>query len=334
MKRNKVTLNVLAKEVGLSISTISKSLKDSDEISEETKLLVIEAAKRLGYKGTVVNPKTNKIVAVVIPDVINDFFAQVLTGIEEVATQHNYKVITCLTNESLDKEVAYLDVLDDNSIDGIIIAAAKETQTSNQITHLQRVVDKNIPMVMFDRSIDDVECDKIVVDDVLSAARAVEFLVDRGDKHICMASSISQINVGQLREQGVRKAMESHEDVILNVITSTEEAQFEKRMEDALRYDGIDAVIALDQAAAIIALNKANELNIAIPQDLQIIGYSNGILSRYSYPKMTVIDQHARELGNKAFIRMRNLIDNEDDIKVTRIHTLKTSLLERGTTRK
>lgn len=334
MKKNKVTLSALADQLGLSISTISKSLKNSHEISDETKELVIATAKKMGYKGTMEDPRVHKIIAVVIPDIINAFFAQVLTGIEQMATENDYKIITCLSNESLSKETAYLDVLDNQYIDGFIIAVAEETQIKSSYSHLQKVIDKGIPIVMFDRVVDELECDKIVNDDTLSAARSVKFLVDKGDRAICVVSTISNLSVGRLREEGIRNKIKEYDDVLLNIITSPDEQQFEKRIEDALRYDGIESVIALDQMAGIITLNKARELGIAIPEDLQIICYSNGLLSEYSFPKMTVIDQHAAELGKKTFIRLKNLINNEDEVQVTRIHTLKTSLIERGTTRK
>lgn len=334
MKKNKVTLSALADILGLSISTISKSLKNSHEISDETKELVIATAKKMGYKGAMEDPRAHKIIAVVIPDIINGFFAQALTGIEQMATENDYKIITCLSNESLEKETAYLEVLDNQYIDGFIIAVAEETQIKSSYAHLQKVIDKGIPLVMFDRVVDELECDKIVIDDSLSAARSVKFLVDKGDRAICVVSTISNLSVGRLREEGIRNKIKEYDDVLLNFITSSNENQFEKRIEDALRYDGIDSVIALDQMAGIITLNKARELGIAIPEDLQIICYSNGLLSEYSFPKMTVIDQHAAELGKKTFIRLKNLINIEDEVQVTRIHTLKTSLIERGTTRK
>ncbi len=333
MKKNKVTLSHLAEKLGLSISTISKSLKNSQEISEETKQLVVDTARSMGYKGTVEHPNAHKVIAVVLPDILNGFFAQVLSGIEQIASQSDYKVITCLTNDQKEKEVSYLEVLNTDNIDGFIVAVAEETQVSGDYSHLQNILDRNIPLVLFDRVVEELECDKITNDDLLSGLRTVQFLVEKGDKHVCMVSTISNTSVGKLREEGIRRQIKLYDDVLLNIITNTDEQQFEKRIEDALNYDGIDAIIALDQMAGIIALNKAKELGINIPQDLQIICYSNGLLSEYSYPKMTVVDQHAKELGSKTFIRLQNLINNEEDIKVTRIHTLKTSLLERGTTR-
>lgn len=324
---------MLADKLGLSISTISKSLKNSQEISDETKLLVVTTARQMGYKGTVEEPGAQKVIAVVIPDIINGFFAEALTGIEQIATENDYKIITCLSKESLSKEASYLDVLNNSDVDGFIIAVAEETQMKSSYDHIQEVIDRGIPIVMFDRVVDELECDKIINDDALSGARSVQFLVDKGDRNICVVSSISNLSVGRLREEGIRRKIKEYDDVILNTITSINEKQFNKRIEDALKYDGIEAVIALDQMAGILTLNKARELGIDIPKDLQIICFFNGLLSEYSFPKMTVIDQHPAELGKKTFLRLKNLITNKEEIKVTRIHTLKTSLIERGTTR-
>lgn len=333
MKKNKITLSLLADKLGLSISTISKSLKNSQEISEETKQMVVDMARKLGYKGTVEHPKAHKVIAVVIPDILNSFFAQVLTGIEQIASENDYKVVTCLTNDSNEKEATYMDVLHNDNIDGFIVAVAEETQVSSHYQHLQKIIDRNTPIVLFDRVVEELECDKITNDDLLSGIRTVQFLVEKGDRQLCMISTISKLSVGQLREEGIRRQVSKYDDVLLNIITNTDEEQFAKRIEDALKYDGIDSIIALDQIAGVIALNKAKELGISIPKDLQIVSYSAGVLTEYSYPKMTVVDQHPLELGNKTFVRLRNLINNEEEIKVIRIHTIKTSLIERGTTR-
>ncbi|SCY01017.1 transcriptional regulator, LacI family [Nonlabens sp. Hel1_33_55] len=334
MKKNKVTLSLLAEKLGLSISTISKSLKNSHEISEETKQLVVNTARKMGYKGTVEHPKAHKIIAVVIPDVVNGFFAQVLTGIEQIASENDYKIMTCLTNDSMEKEASFIESLLNDSIDGFIVAVAEETQVAASYNHFKKVLDRKIPLVMFDRVVDELECDKITNDDLLSGIRVVEFLAGKGDKQLCMISGISKLSVGKLREEGIRRQVAQYDDVLLNVITNINEKQLDERLEDALKYDGIDAIIALDQMAGILALNKAKELGINIPKDLQIVCYSNVVTSEYSFPKMTVVDQHAIEMGNKTFTRLRNLINNLEDVKVTRVHTLKTSLLERGTTRK
>lgn len=333
MKKNRVTLKNLAQQLGLSISTISKALNNSPEISEETKKKVLDKADELGYRSNAGIEYGHKTIAVLLPDIKNDFFAQVLTGLEGVASEEGFKIITCLTNESYKKEVDYLTTLSKETIDGFIIAATQETQQLEQYDHFQNIIDADIPLVMFDRVIDQMECDKIVIDDYQSGARAVDALIDSGDRNICMVSLTSTLSVSRLREQGIRNQMAKYDDAIFNVITCEDEQTFQDRVGDALNYDGVQSIIALDQISGKLALNKGMELGRRVPEDLQIISYSDGILSSYSRPKISVMDQHAEELGKKTFIRMQNLINNKDEVKVTRIHTLRTSLIRRETTR-
>ena len=333
MKKNRVTLKNLAQQLGLSISTISKALNNSPEISEDTKKKVLDKADELGYRSNAGIEYGHKTIAVLLPDIKNDFFAQVLTGLEGVASEEGFKIITCLTNESYKKEVDYLTTLSKETIDGFIIAAAQETQKLEQYDHFQDIIDSDIPLVMFDRVIDEMECDKIVIDDYQSGARAVDALIDSGDHNICMVSLTSTLSVSRLREQGIRNQMARYDDAIFNVITCEDEQTFLDRVGDALNYDGVQSIIALDQISGKLALNKGMELGKRVPEELQIISYSDGILSNYSRPKISVMDQHAEELGKKTFIRMQNLINNKDEVKVTRIHTLRTSLIRRETTR-
>ncbi len=333
MKKQKVTLKALSARLGYSVSTISKALNDSPEISGDAKKQIIEVAREMGYKNATSIVKNAKTIAVVLPDVRNDFFAQVLNGLENEASANNYNILTCITNESYDKEVRYLSDLSQKGVDGFIIAVAEETQQSGRYDHFNNLLNNNIPLVMFDRVVDEVPCDKIINDDMLSGAKAVETLMQSGDRNLCMVSTISGVSVGKLREQGIRQSLSRYEDAIFNVIRTTQVDSFRERLKDALQYDGVQSIIALDQIAGIVALNTAHELGIKVPDQLQIICYSNGILSQYSHPQMSVLDQHAGDLGKKTFVRIHNLLNNTDDIKVTRIHTLQSSLLHRGTTR-
>lgn len=333
MKKEKVTLKQLAELLNYSISTISKALNNSEEINSDTKLKIRAAAKEIGYKVSNTDMSTNKTIVVMIPDIRNDFFAQVLNGLEDAATENNFKIITGFSNESYDQEVAYLSALKKETVDGFIIAAAKETQQIEKYEHFEELIDLGIPLVMFDRVIDELECDKIVTDDYQSGRRALESLYESGDTTICMASTISLLSVGKLREKGIRAGVEKNDQINFQVITASDEEEYSRKIEKALKFDGIQSIVALDQIAGVLALNKAHELHIKIPEELQLICYSDGLLSNYSFPKMSVIDQHAPEIGKKAFIRMLNLINNTDKIKVTRVHTLKSSLIKRGTTR-
>lgn len=334
----KPTLKVLAEKLQLSTSTVSKALKDSSEISADTKIRVKELAKLMGYRPNTaaasLRNRETRTIAVVLPEIINDFFGQVLMGIEEEASQHNYKIVICISNESYEKEKAYMEMFSNGAVDGFIIAAAMETQQLGEFNHYNEILNTGLKLVMFDRVIDSLDCDKIIVDDAASGGRLLDFLKYRGDKNICIASTISKLSVGKLREQGIRARANDFDDITLNLVAQEEDQAFIKQIEDVLKSNNTQSIIALDQRAGVMALNKAHELGIKIPQELQIICYSNGNLSQYSYPQLTVVDQHSKELGKKTFTRILNLLKNKEEVQVTRVHTLKTTLVERGTTRK
>src|SRR5690606_1944205 len=151
----KMTLKKIATELGLSISTVSKALKDNKDISKENRERVQAFAKFYNYRPNSValslrNKKT-KTIGVIIPEIVHHFFAKVISGIEEAAISKEYNVIIGVSNESMDKEAINMEMLIDGSIDGFIISLSKETLYKQEYTHLQQIQNRNIPIVMFDR---------------------------------------------------------------------------------------------------------------------------------------------------------------------------------------
>ena len=174
----RATLKQIAKELDVSVSTVSKALNDSPEISEKTKTRIKEYAKLKNYKPNVIglnlkNRKT-KTIGVIIPNILNSFFAKVFSGIEKVADEKGYNVITCISNESLEKEINTLEMLSNGTIDGFILSVSEEAQKLQEYNHFKEIISEGTPIVMFDRIADEVECDKVVVDDFDSALNATQ----------------------------------------------------------------------------------------------------------------------------------------------------------------
>jgi LacI family transcriptional regulator len=191
MKR-KVTLKQIAKELDVSISTVSKSLKDSPEISEDTRQKVQAFAKLYNYKPNLIalslkNKKT-KTIGIIIPEIVHHFFATVISGIEHIANEKGYNVIVCLSDESFDKEVINMEMLANGSIDGFIMSLSKETQQKKDFHHISEVINQGMPVVMFDRVANDILCDKVIIDDSLAAYEAVQYLLNNGFKKIGLIS--------------------------------------------------------------------------------------------------------------------------------------------------
>jgi len=207
-----VTLKELAKLLNVSVSTVSKALSDSSEIGENTKRRVTELANELNYKPNRIaqqlKSSKTKVVGVVVPSLMNPFFAEVVHGIETTLGNHNYDMTVCISNESLEKEQRSFDLLSTGSVDGFIVAVARETQTKHDIKHFENV-GKTTPIVMFDRVLNDVACSKVVVDDFETVYQATKYLIEQENrKHVLLISNIEELSVGKQRIKGYTKATE------------------------------------------------------------------------------------------------------------------------------
>ena len=210
----KLTLKQIAKELDVSISTVSKALKDSPEIGEDTKQKIKAFAKLYNYKPNNIalslkNRKT-KTIGIIIPEIVHHFFTTVISGVEQVANERGYNVIICLTNNSFDKEVLNLEMLANGSTDGFILSLAKETMQKQDYHHLKEVIHQGMPVVMFDRAVDEVNCDKVVIDDTNGAKKAVQHLINIGCRKIAIISTVDYVSVGKLRTEGYLQALQEN----------------------------------------------------------------------------------------------------------------------------
>ncbi|MFO7746060.1 MAG: LacI family DNA-binding transcriptional regulator [Psychroflexus sp.] len=345
--KQKPTLKVIAKELDVSVSTVSKALRDSKEIGEETKQKVKAFAKLYNYRPNNIalslkNKKT-KTLGVIIPEIVHHFFTTVISGIEHYANDKGYNVIVGLSNESFKKEVINLEMLANGSIDGFIISVAKETLSQKDYHHLSETIDQGIPIVMFDRVIDEIECDKVIVDDVKTSDKAVQKLINSGCKHIGIISTKDYVSVGRLRTEGYSNALKSNgievnTDLILKIddkFNSDDNLEFlEKQIYNYFENNKVDGLFAVNELYAITAMKVARQKGLKIPEDLQIIGFTDGVLSKHAFPPLTTISQHGFEMGEEAakllIERLENTNDEEEPFKTT---VVKTDIIDRETTK-
>ncbi|WP_378178863.1 LacI family DNA-binding transcriptional regulator [Aquimarina sp. SS2-1] len=335
--RKKVTLKQLAKELNLSISTVSKSLKNDSEISEKTINRVHELANFYNYKpnALAVSLKSNKTntIGVLLPEILNHFYAKVLYGIEQEASKNGYKIVTCITNESYEKEVEYIEMLNYSSVDGFILALSKETQMLNKLDHFKDLKRDNVPLIMFDRVSDEVDCDKVIVDDKDASKTAIRHFIKTGCKKIAVISTIFDLSVGKLRLEGAREEVSSNVGVSLMELPINNIETEEKEIESFLKKNEIDGVLGLDETAAAIAINMSHKLGYKIPEKISVIGFTDGLLAKHSYPKLTIISQHAEDLGAKAArMLLERLSSPSENNYKTKTEIVKTSLILRDST--
>ncbi len=327
----KTTLKQLSKELNVSVSTVSKALNNSPEISEKTIKRVKELAKLYGYKPNpvAVSLKRNKTdtIGILIPDILNHFFAKVLHGIEQEASKHGYRIITCLTNESLEKEIQYLEMLEYNKVDGVIAALGRETQVKSDLDHFLHYTNASNPLVLFDRVHESIKCDEVLVDDFEAGEKIFNYLNEQNRAKIGVISSIPHLSVSKARLQGVENAAKNTSKV-LETLLIHEEKEAEDLINTFLNTHNFDAIIALDEFSGVTCINIAKHNNLDIPKDIAIVGFTNGLLANNSYPKMSVIAQHAIEIGQKTVELLIKRINNKD-AELTRF-IQPTTLIKRG----
>ncbi len=335
----KATLKQIAKELNVSVSTVSKALNNSSEISEQTKVKIKEYAKLKNYKPNVIglnlkNRKT-KTIGVIIPNILNSFFAKVFSGIEKIADKKGYNVIMCISNESLDKEAHTLEMLSNGTIDGFIVSVSEEAQKAHEYKHFSTVINDGTPIVMFDRVADGVECDKVIVDDFDSALNATQHLIGLGCKNIALLSSIDNLSVGKLRAAGYLKALfDNNIETNPNIIIKTDSELDLKNKMDSIFENPIDGIFALDENDSVAALRIALKKGFKVPQDISIIGFADGILaSRRLSPSLTTVSQHGIEIGEVAAKLLINRLESEEEHLPYETKIIKTKLKERESTR-
>lgn len=340
MKR--LTIKDIAKEFNVSISTVSKALNDSYEISVSTKAKIQKYAKANNYKPnfnalSLKNRKT-KTIGILIPNMLNYFFAQVFNGVEKEANERGYKIISCISNESFSKEVETIEMLSNGSIDGFILSIAEETVLKNNFKHFEEIIGNGTPIVMYDRVAESIKCDKVVTDNFDSARSTVKHLVKTGFKNIAFISTISNLEIGKRRKLGYLKGLEDHnikvdKNLIINI--DDDYKNYESILEPIFKKNKIDSVITTDESSAIAAMKVALKLGHKIPENFSAISFSNGILARHSSPKLTTVSQHGEIMGATA---AKILIDKLEDTtgieKKPETIVVKTDLVVRNSTKK
>lgn len=338
--KKRITLKDIANEFNVSIATVSKALKDSHEISTKTKDKIQQYAQEHKYKPnsvalSLLNKKT-KTIGVIIPNIMNNFFTKVFVGIEETATEYGYNLISCISNESYEKEVKTMELLKNGTLDGFILSMAEETQIKQNYEHFTNAINEGIPVVLFDRVTDTVECDKVIVNDFEGAFNATNLLINTGCKRIAVISIIDNLSVGKLRVEGYKKALiennfEIEEKLIVRVGKNED---FDTCMKLVLADKSIDGLLCLEESSAVESLVIVKSMGYKIPEEMSIICFTNGSLPKYITPTITTISQHGKHIGQTAAKMLIERLENEDTPKVFTTKIIKTSLLERQTTKK
>lgn len=338
---NNTTLKQIASQLGISITTVSKSLKGYSDVSEKTKKAVLDLAKQLNYtpNSFAVNLRTkeSKTIGLIIPTVVHNFFSNVIEGVLEEAEKRDYMVIILQSNEKLELEKKQIDLLMNKRVDGILISLSNET---GEFQHLNAILSHNTPLVLFDKIAKLVNCSKVTINDKKAAYDAVSYLIKKGYKKIAhfRGSYMPQNSID--RFLGYKKALEDNNiayDSSL-VFVCENNTDFEDGYENAIKvvkeHPEIDAIFAVTDLVAIGIIKYLNEVGIAIPKQIAVFGFSNWFMSSVISPKLSTIDQPGFEIGRKSasvLFDEINLKKNNSPVVFQSIE-LETSIIEREST--
>lgn len=338
MKRN-ITLKHIARELDVSISTVSKALKNSDEIGEETRRRIQAFAKFYNYRPNNIalslKNRRTRTIGVVIPDIVHHFFTTVFRGIEQLATQKGYNVIVCVSDESYEREVLNIETLANGSIDGFIMALSAETQLKDNYDHLKMVVSRGMPIVLFDRVTEQIVCDKVVNNDREASYMAVESFIRAGRKRIGLVTTERFLNVSELREEGYYQALRDYGIPVRNewVLRLPYRYESEELSIPFFASQKLDAVLCVNEIFALRCMRILQDMGIRIPQDVALIGFTDGILSRLSTPTLSVVAQHGEQMGALAATMLIDKLEGRT-LEKFRKKIVPATLIERESTTK
>ncbi|WP_303925075.1 LacI family DNA-binding transcriptional regulator [Draconibacterium sediminis] len=334
MKSGLVTIKDLARELNISASTVSRALKDHPDISKETKRAVQELAEKLNYQPNAValslKQRRSNTIGVIIPEIVHYFFSSVISGIEDVAYDAGFNVIICQSNERYEREVANAKTLLASRVDGVLVSISKHT---TDYKHLENFQNNEVPIVFYDRVVPNIVADQVIIDDFDAAYRATRHLIDSGRTRIAHLGGPMALLIGQNRKDGYLKALKeagipADENLIVEA-DSFEKARMAimKLINQKIKFDG---VFATNDLTAIGAMQTIQKKGYKIPDEIAIVGFSDGRFSGITDPTLTSVDQHGYEMGTLATQMLLKRITSEDDEYPAETKVLNADLIVRG----
>ncbi|MFT3845997.1 MAG: LacI family DNA-binding transcriptional regulator [Lacibacter sp.] len=323
MKFEAVTIKDIAKALGLSTSTVSRALRDSYEISAETKQLVLECAEKLNYKPNPIalslKEKRSRSIGVVVCEIANNFFSQLINGIESIAYDKGYNVIVAQSRESYEREVIDLQFLASRSVDGLIISLSTET---TDLTHIKALHERGMPIVLIDRINDEIDTHKVIVDNYKGVYEATEHLIKNGFKRIAAIAGSEFLSITNERLAGYHDALKAH-----NISFSKEYVQHcfyggmvFSEVEEAVNKlltlkQKPDAVITTSDKLTTGCLKTLKRRGLHVPKDMAVIGFSNSDIMELFDPPLTYIRQPAEDMGRDAIDLLLQLVESKRPVK-------------------
>ncbi|MCE6990353.1 LacI family DNA-binding transcriptional regulator [Dyadobacter sp. CY323] len=332
-----ITIKDIAKALNLSTSTVSRALRNSYEINPETKRLVMEYAERMNYRPNPIalslKDSKSKSIGVIIPEIANHFFSQLINGIESIAYNLGYHVVIFQSHDSYEREVANTNYLVSRKVDGLLVSLGSLT---TNLDHFQELMEKGLPIVFLDRVPKEIETHKVVADNFAGSYEATAHLISTGKKRIAHLTSPIYLSITSERLAGYKKALEDFglpfdEDYVKYCLYGGKMvAENEAAVEELLNMsEPPDAIFTASDRLTTGCLSVLNRRNIRIPEEIGIVGFTNISVAELLNPPLTAVVQPALDMGQQAVELLIRLIEHPQKTDVFETRSVKTSLIKR-----
>lgn len=331
-KNTPVTIKDIAHALNLSASTVSRALRGMPEIHPETRQAVLQLAQEMDYQPNqlaknLVKSRTRTI-GVILPTLSYYFFSSVLNSIEEAAMQAGYSVVVCQTNESYLREVAQIQNLLNSQVEGFIISLARDTQ---DFDHINRLLRKQIPVVIFDRYAEGIEASKVIVDNKLAAFKATEHLIENGCRRLGCLAGPPNLLISNQRLEGFKEALKTYDLPYHERYVFHSDFTQENSMMQALGIMALpeppDGILAMSDRIAFSTMYALKQRGIRIPEDVAIVSFNNEPTCIYLSPSLTSVNQSIQEMGSQVVRLLLKQLESEHCVPET--VTLPTQLMVR-----
>lgn len=340
MAKPNVTLKDLARELNLSLSTVSRALQNSESISKKTRKRVLAEAERLGYfpnsMASSLRRSKSNLIGIIVPRISIYFHSRVISGIEEVAFKNGYNVVICQSNDSYEREVANTEALLANRVGGVIACLALETEDNR---HFLRFSKFNTPLVFFDRVCQDFACNKVVIDDFEAAYKATQHLINIGCKRIAHIAGHQGTSIFKARLEGYKAALRDND-----AMSPDDYVKEMKNLNynEGYNYSGSlfalnpppDGIFCANDDSAVGIIQGAKAFGIKVPEDCAVVGFSNYPVSTIVEPSLTTIDDRAIEMGQAAAKLLLQQIEDKSDFVSSQTIVIETDLIIRESTQR
>lgn len=335
-----LTMKDIARELGISVATVSRALKDSPRISPERRAAIQQYAREHDFTPNVLAESLRhsrvqpvKLIGVIVPEFTHFYFSSILAGIEEEASSRGYRIMVAQSNEQYEREVRICQSFYENKVCGIIVSQAKDTK---RYDHFERLMDAGVPLVFYDRICTGVNASRVVVDDYMGAYNAVSHLIETGCTRIAFYGSAPTLEISKNRFNGYKDALLKnglHYDESLTRICDNR-ADAEMITPELLKTDAPpNGFFAVNDDTAIGILYTAKRMGFRVPEDVSICGFTNGQRAIACDPMLTTVEQRGVKVGEEAADILIDQVEGKIPRDKTERRIVRTRLVVRGTTR-